>query len=141
MDQPHPFALRIRISTPLAEAERRARELLAEEGFGVLTEIDVSATLQAKLGLETAPCRILGACNPAFAHRALELEPQVSVLLPCNVVIREMGSHREVAALDPTFMGAVLPRLEELSREVGRRIRRVLDRLEAEASAGGGPSA
>lgn len=116
MDQPTPFALRTRTSLDFPTVEARLRELLAREGFGIQSEIDVSATLKAKLGLETPACRILGACNPTFAHQALELEPMLATLMPCNVVLWERGAHREVALLDPAFMGAVLPELTALGR-------------------------
>jgi uncharacterized protein (DUF302 family) len=135
MEHPLLFAFRARTALDFAAAEARARELLAQEGFGVLSEIAVDQVLKAKLGVEGAPCKILGACNPPFAHRALELEPLVSVLLPCNVVLWERGDHREVAAMNPSFMGALLPALEELGREAGARLTRVLERLEAEAPA------
>ncbi|MFA7329585.1 MAG: DUF302 domain-containing protein [Candidatus Delongbacteria bacterium] len=135
MDQPVPFALRTRTRLDFPATEARLRELLAAAGFGVQTEIDVAATLQAKLGLETPPCRILGACNPAFAHRALELEPLVATLMPCNVVLWERGEHREVALLDPGFMGAVLPELAELGHSASQTLRAVLEQLEAEAPA------
>lgn len=135
MERPLPFALRIRTALTFNDAEARVRELLAEEGFGVLTVIEVDQVLKAKLGLDTSPCRILGACNPPFAHQALELEPLVSVLMPCNVVVRERQDHREVAALDPAFMGQMLPKLEALGLEVGARMARLLAKLEAEAPA------
>jgi uncharacterized protein (DUF302 family) len=135
MEHPQPFALLARTSLDFDAAVARVRELLAADGFGILTEIPVDQVLKAKLGLETARCLILGACNPPFAHRALELEPLVSVLLPCNVVVRERGGHREVAAMDPAFMGSVLPSLADLGAEVGARITRALAALEAEAGA------
>lgn len=133
MDQPRPFALRLLSPLPMAEVEARCRSLLADEGFGVLTEIDMAATLKAKLGVDEAPCLILGACNPTFAREAMGREPAVGVLLPCNVVIRDLGSHREVWAMDPAFMGTVAPTLADLGQAVGERIRRVLERLEAGA--------
>lgn len=94
----------IETTTPLsmAAAEEAIRTALAANGFGVLTEIDVAATLKTKLGIERSPMKILGACNPGFAHRALEIDPSVSLLLPCNVVLHEMedGTVR-VSAVDP----------------------------------------
>ena len=122
------FALEVRTALSYEAAVSRLRELLAEEGFGVLTEIDVQATLKAKLGKEMRPFTILGACNPPFAHQALEIEPLVSVLMPCNVVVSDEGDHRRVAAMDPAFMGQALPArgLGELGEDVGRRIRRIL---------------
>ncbi len=86
---------------PMAEAEAAVREALASQGFGVLTEIDVAATLKAKLGVERAPLKILGACNPTFAHRALELDESVSLLLPCNVVLADIGGATRISAVDP----------------------------------------
>ena len=85
----------------MAEAEAAVREALATQGFGVLTEIDVAATLKAKLGVERSPLKILGACNPTFAHRALELDEFVSLLLPCNVVLAATGDGTRISAVDP----------------------------------------
>jgi len=96
------FAMRTRTTLSVADAEVKVREALATEGFGVLTEIDVAETLRAKLGIERAPYRILGACRPALAHQALEVAPDVGLLLPCNVVIYADGDTTVVAALDPT---------------------------------------
>ena len=85
----------------MAEAESAVREALARQGFGVLTEIDVAATLKAKLGVERTALKILGACNPTFAHRALELDESVSLLLPCNVVLADTGNGTKISAADP----------------------------------------
>lgn len=85
----------------MAQAEVAVREALAGQGFGVLTEIDVTATLKAKLGVERSPLKILGACNPTFAHRALELDEFVSLLLPCNVVLTETAEGTRISAVDP----------------------------------------
>ena len=82
-------------------AEAAVREALATQGFGVLTEIDVAATLKAKLGVERAPLKILGACNPTFANRALELDELVSLLLPCNVVLTGTADGTRITAVDP----------------------------------------
>lgn len=95
-------AIAVTTSLSMSAAETAIRAALAENGFGVLTEIDVAATLKAKLDIERSPMKILGACNPGFAHRALEIDPSVSLLLPCNVVLSELpdGTVR-VAAVDP----------------------------------------
>lgn len=85
----------------LDNAEARVRDALAAAGFGVLTEIDVQATLKKKLGAEIAGYRILGACNPHMAHKALEIEPRVGAMLPCNVILRQVDEGVEVSAIDP----------------------------------------
>lgn len=83
------------------EAERRTRQALADNGFGVLTEIDVRATMQAKLQIDMPAYRILGACNPKMAYQAIEVEPRVGAMLPCNVILREVEGGVEVSAIDP----------------------------------------
>ncbi len=85
----------------MAQAEAAVRAALASHGFGVLTEIDVAATLKAKLGVERAPLKILGACNPSFAHRALQFDESVSLLLPCNVVLTATADGTKISAVDP----------------------------------------
>ena len=85
----------------MADAEVAIREALATQGFGILTEIDLAATFKAKLGVERAPLKILGACNPHFAHRALELDESVSLLLPCNVVLADTGHGTKISTVDP----------------------------------------
>lgn len=96
----------IRAVTPLsaAEAEQRIRAALADEGFGVLTEIDLAATLKAKLDREIPPYTILGACRPQLASQALDAEPDVGLLLPCNVIVYEVAGGSVIAILDPTAM-------------------------------------
>ncbi len=99
------YVFRQRTDADPATAEARIREALASEGFGILTEIDVTETLKNKLDVEVAPYRILGACKPSYAHEALELDPAIGGLLPCNVVVRahpEGGS--EILVVDPEAM-------------------------------------
>ncbi|MEV6426388.1 DUF302 domain-containing protein [Nocardia sp. NPDC051463] len=93
-----------RVPTLFADTVATVREALAEQGFGVLTEIDVRATLHAKLGIEMEDYLILGACNPALAHRALELHRQIGLLLPCNVVVRTENDATVVEAVDPDLL-------------------------------------
>lgn len=109
-------------------AVARTREALAAEGFGVLTEIDVKATMKAKLDLDRDPYIILGACNPGFAHRALEAEPELGVLLPCNVVVRVEDGRTIVSAVSAGDMLGMVgnPALEPIAAEVGERLARVV---------------
>jgi len=107
----------ITVDLPYADAVTRTREALAEQGFGVLTEIDVQATLRDKLGVEMEPYVILGACNPDLAHQALEVDRSIGVLLPCNVVVSGRGEAAAVQILDPQIMASVtgLPELQPLA--------------------------
>jgi len=111
---------------------RLATEALGKEGFGVLTEIDVAATLKKKLGKDMPPYKILGACNPQFAHRAIESEPQIGALLPCNVVVRvdEAGRTR-VEIMDPDAVLKLVdrPEIAAIAGEVRARLQRVLASL------------
>ena len=107
-------------------------EALKQEGFGVLTTIDVQATLKAKLGVEQRRYTILGACNPHFAHQALQAAPDIGALLPCNVVVREEPDARvHVVFMDPqAVLGMVArPEIENLGREVRSRLQRVAESL------------
>jgi uncharacterized protein (DUF302 family) len=120
------------LALPFEAAVTRAREALATEGFGVLTEIDVGATLKAKLGVDFRPYRILGACNPALAHRALSVEDKIGTMLPCNVVVQEIEPGRcEIAAVDPaaSMQGVGNPALDDVAREVRRKLERVVTEL------------
>lgn len=106
-----------------------AREALKAEGFGVLTEIDVQATLKEKLGVDQPPYLILGACNPPLAHKVLQHEPRIGVLLPCNVVVRQLdGGAIELSAMDPAAAMQVVqsPAVDEVAREVRDRLARVV---------------
>jgi uncharacterized protein (DUF302 family) len=123
----------VEIKAPFEEAVAQVREALARQGFGVLTEIDVAATLKAKLGQDMEPYLILGACNPPLAHRALEADRSIGLLLPCNVVVRgrEDGGGTVVQALDPQTMVKLtgLPALVPVADEAGRRLDAALDSL------------
>lgn len=92
---------RILKDTNIDGAEMRVREALADAGFGVLTEIDVKATMKKKLDADISPYRILGACNPGMAHKAIEIEPRIGAMLPCNVILREVDGGTVVSAVDP----------------------------------------
>ena len=109
-----------------ADAEAAIRTALAGQGFGVLTEIDVAAVFHAKLGVERPFLKILGACNPGFAKRALELDPSVSLLLPCNVVVETVDTGTKISAVDPLELMAD-PAFSELGAEVSARLRAAID--------------
>ena len=113
------------------EAAARAREELAREGFGVLCEIDVKATLEKKLGVEHEPYLILGACNPPLAHAALEAEPELGVLLPCNVVVYQEHGQTHIAAVDAERMLSIVgnAQLGSTAVEVRSRLEAVVERV------------
>ena len=123
------YALSKTTDLPYEEADRRVREELKKEGFGVLTEIDVSATLKEKIDVDFPPYVILGACNPPLAHQALQTEPDVGLLLPCNVVVRALpDGGTMVEALDPVRQLSVADseQLKGLAEEVRGRMERVI---------------
>lgn len=133
MSTPTAYGMSRSLSIPFEEADQQVRAALQEEGFGVLTEIDVRETLKKKLDVDFRPYRILGACNPALAHQALSAEEQVGLLLPCNVIVyegNEVGTS-VVAVLDPQAQLAVAANeaLVSLGAEVRARMERVLARL------------
>lgn len=114
------------------EAIARVTEELQKEGFGILTEIDVRQTLKKKLDVDFRKYKILGACNPHFAHSALQTEDKIGVMLPCNVIVQETADGKvEVAAVDPlASMQAINnPHLRDLAEQVGGKLRKVMDRL------------
>lgn len=123
------YALSRTVGLSYDEADRRVREALKEEGFGVLTEIDVAATLKEKLDVDFPRYEILGACNPPLAHEALQAEPDIGLLLPCNVVVRALEDGRTmVEALDPVKQLSVAdnPALPRIAEDVLSRLERVL---------------
>jgi uncharacterized protein (DUF302 family) len=111
------------------DAVAKAREALAEENFGVITEIDVAATLKAKLAIDREPYLILGACNPAYAHQSLTTDVHLGALLPCNVVVAVVDGLTTIMAVDPQRMLSLAEDddLEPVAREVHRRLQRVVD--------------
>ena len=114
------------------QAIERVTQALANEGFGVLTEIDVAATLKKKLGKDMPPYKILGACNPQFAHQAIEAEPQIGALLPCNVVVRQDAAGRTIVEImDPRAVLQLVdrPEIATIAGEVRSRLERVLASL------------
>jgi uncharacterized protein (DUF302 family) len=118
------------VAVAFRAALERIEQALAREGFGVLTRIDVKETLKQKLGVDRSPFVILGACNPALAHRALVLEPEVGLLLPCNVVVREVGPGKtRVEAINPSAMMSLFPDagLDEVAAEAARRLSRAIE--------------
>lgn len=123
------YVLRVRTSDAPATAEEKVRAALAEEGFGVLTEIDVTATLKTKLDVDVAPYRILGACKPVYANEAIAMDPAIGGLLPCNVVVREHpDGGSELIAVDPVAMLGLSgnPDLEAVATQVAQELGRAL---------------
>lgn len=126
------YEFTVEVPLPFEAAEQRTRELLKEEGFGVLTEIDVRGTLKEKLGADFRPYRILGACNPHLAHQALNAEAGIGLLLPCNVVIEEdAGGTTRVRFLEPIAALGVVgnPALEPIAKKASERLHRVAEAL------------
>ncbi len=132
------YGITVRTSAAFAQAAARVREALKAQGFGVLTEIDVQATLRDRLGEEMEQYLILGACNPSLAHRALTADRRIGLLLPCNVVIRTEAGQTVIEALDPQAMVAVAgePSLQPVADEAARRLQAALDSLQDGTRAG-----
>ncbi len=132
------YGFGITLDVPIASAIERVTSALKAEGFGILSDIDVQQTLRNKLGAEVAPYRILGACNPQLARRALELDPDIGLLLPCNVVVRAEGTHTRVEIIDPEAMMSVAGTegLKAVAAEAKQRLQRVVAALRGESLAG-----
>ncbi len=121
----------VTLSMPFDQAEAAVRAALAEEGFGVLTEIDFQKTMKAKLDVDYPPTLILGACNPQFAHRAMQVAPEVATLVPCNVVLRETDAGVTVETVDPGMLVQVTQAadLEPLAQDLRAKLDRVFASL------------
>jgi uncharacterized protein (DUF302 family) len=126
------FTLTRTVAAPYAETATRVRSALAEQGFGVLTEIDLAATLKAKLDVDVSPELILGACRPPLAYAAIQAEPSIAAVLPCNVVVRSQDAGTTVVeAFDPAAMLGLAdnPALDDVAADARRRITAALDSL------------
>jgi uncharacterized protein (DUF302 family) len=125
------YGFSTRIDGSIQEAVDRVTEALKGEGFGVLSDIDVKATLKMKLGVDRPGYRILGACNPGFANQALQADPDIGLLLPCNVVLREESDGVTVAFMDPEAVLRLVdkPGVAEIAAQVRGRLMRVRDSL------------
>ncbi len=127
------YGTQVTVDAPYADTVQRVRDELQAEGFGVLTEIDMRATMRAKLDKEIEDYVILGACNPPLAHRALQADRSIGLLLPCNVVVRATDAGTVVEALDPQIMVGLSDStdLKDVADDASARLSRVLDRLSA----------
>lgn len=123
------FTRRVETNLSYDQAVLATKAALQDQGFGTLTEIDVRQTLKDKLDVDTPPQLIIGACNPALAHRALDADARVGTLLPCNVVVRVDGDRTVVEALDPAIMATIsgTAALEPIAHDAARRIQAALD--------------
>ena len=125
------YGMRREVDLGYDEAVAKVKDTLKEQGFGVLTEIDVKATLKAKLDADIDPYIILGACNPPFAHKSITAEPEIGLLLPCNIVVRVADGKTYVEAMDPAAALGIVgnPAVDEIAKEVKSRIEKALAAL------------
>ena len=123
------YGIKKSVPLPYDKAVERVRAALQAEGFGVLTEIDIKAKLKEKLGVDFKRYVILGACNPPLAYRALQAEPEIGLVLPCNVIVYEDGDKSVVAAFDPEVMLGVVPnqQLREIAADAKKRLTKAVD--------------
>lgn len=133
MAESNQYGIRKMVTLPYDEAVEKTKEALKQEGFGVLSEIDMKEKLKEKLQVDYKPYVILGACNPPLAYKALQAEPEIGLLLPCNVIVYETGAGESVvAAVDPNSMLAIIgnnPVVAEVARDARQRLERVLTRI------------
>ncbi len=125
------FTRRIDIDLPYDEAVTATKAALADQGFGTLTEIDLRQALKDKLDVDIEPQVIIGACNPQIAHRAMEIDPRITALLPCNVIVRTNGDRTTIEALDPTIMATLSDEagLAAIAEDAANRIQAALDAI------------
>lgn len=127
------YYIATKLQEPFEEAIAKAESALKEQGFGIISRIDIQDTLKKKIGVDFRPYLILGACNPALAHQALELEDKVGTMLPCNVVVQALGpAETEIAAIDPVASMQAIdnPQLKDAAREVRSRLEQAIKSLE-----------
>jgi uncharacterized protein (DUF302 family) len=120
------------IAAEFDEAEKRVKEALKQEGFGVLSEIDIQEKLNEKLNVDFRPYKILGACHPPSAYKSLQQEDKIGTMLPCNVILQQVGEHQiEVAAVDPaaSMMSVENAQLAEIAEDIKKRLERVIESL------------
>jgi uncharacterized protein (DUF302 family) len=131
------FQHSVTVDLPYDEVVARVRAELARQGFGIITEIDLKATLRAKIGVDIEPQVIFGACNPSLAYRAIQTDPRVAMLLPCNVTVSTQDGRTLVRAMDPRVMTAFdgTEALAEVAQDAGRRLRAALEALPPRADA------
>lgn len=135
------YGMTLTLARPFEDAVAAVRAALAEQGFGIVSEIDMQQTLRTKLGVEIDRNLILGACNPGFAHRALQAEPSIGLLLPCNVVVRSTEAGTVVEMIDPQIMVdlAENPEMRQVAGEVAEKLSAALESLREEGPASSSP--